>query len=128
MAFSDKVKQFFKTYWAAILAWAIIIVLVEVGLKYGFDEGILTLVALIVGFLGQAFAALVAWIGLVPLIGPIAAKVLSLPFIWLLNGIGYLATIVAIKRGYPKEVLNYRVLTITLLVGITIGYIIGKIL
>ncbi|HEY5614898.1 MAG TPA: hypothetical protein VIL52_02675 [Bacteroidota bacterium] len=128
MGFSDKLKQFLKTYWTAILAWVVIIVGVEIGLYYGFDEGILTLVALIVGFLGQAFAALIAWIGLLPLVGPIAAKVLSLPFIWLLNGIGYLVTIVAIKRGYPKEVLNYRVLTITLLVGITIGYILGKIL
>ena len=128
MGFFDKLKQFLKTYWTAILAWVVIIVGVEIGLYYGFDEGILTLVALIVGFLGQAFAALIAWIGLLPLVGPIAAKVLSLPFIWLLNGIGYLVTIVAIKRGYPKEVLNYRVLTITLLVGITIGYILGKIL
>ncbi|MCI0706303.1 MAG: hypothetical protein L0Y80_02295 [Ignavibacteriae bacterium] len=128
MAFLEKAKQFFKTYWTAILAWVIIIVGVEIGLYYGFDEGILTMIALIVGFLGQAFAALIAWIGLVPLIGPLAAKVLSLPFIWLLNGIGYLVTIVAIKRGYPKEVLNYRVLTITLLVGITIGYILGKVI
>jgi len=128
MGFFDKLKQFLKTYWTAILAWVVIIVGMEIGLYYGFDEGILTLVALIVGFLGQAFAALIAWIGLLPLVGPIAAKVLSLPFIWLLNGIGYLVTIVAIKRGYPKEVLNYRVLTITLLVGITIGYILGKIL
>ena len=128
MGFFDKLKPFLKTYWTAILAWVVIIVGVEIGLYYGFDEGILTLVALIVGFLGQAFAALIAWIGLLPLVGPIAAKVLSLPFIWLLNGIGYLVTIVAIKRGYPKEVLNYRVLTITLLVGITIGYILGKIL
>ncbi|HEX9829745.1 MAG TPA: hypothetical protein VGB10_05995 [Bacteroidota bacterium] len=128
MGFFDKLKQFLKTYWTAILAWVVIIVGVEIGLYYGFDEGVLTLVALIVGLLGQAFAALIAWIGLLPLVGPIAAKVLSLPFIWLLNGIGYLVTIVAIKRGYPKEVLNYRVLTITLLVGITIGYILGKIL
>ena len=111
-----------------MLAWVVIIAGVEIGLYYGFDEGILTLVALVVGFLSQAFAALVAWVGLVPLVGPIAVKVLTLPFIWLLNGVGYLVTIVAIKRGYPKEVLNYRVLTIVLLIGITIGYILGKII
>lgn len=128
MGFFHKLKLFVGNYRNAIAAWLTIIVLIEVGLYFGVDKNVLALAALIVGFLGEAFAALIAWIGLVPLIGPIAAKVLSLPFIWLLNGVGSLATIVAIKRGYPKEVLNYRVLTITLLVGITIGYVLGKLI
>lgn len=128
MKFFYKLKEFVSNYRNAIVAWLAIIVVIEIGLYLGVDKSVLALVALIVGFVGEAFAALIAWIGLIPLIGPMAAKVLSLPFIWLLNGVGSLATIVAIKRGYPKEVLNYRVLTITLLVGITIGYILGKII
>jgi hypothetical protein len=128
MAWFDKLKQFISNYRTALVAWLLIIVLVQVGLMYSVDKSMLALIALIVGFAGEAFAALVAWIALIPIIGPFAAKALSLPFIWLLNGVGYLATIVAIKRGYPKEVLNYRVLTITLLVGITIGYILGKLI
>jgi hypothetical protein len=78
--------------------------------------------------MGQAFTALVVWIGFVPLVGPILAKVLALPFIWLINGIGYLASIIAIKRGYSKDVINYQLITFSLLVGITIGYILGKII
>ncbi|MGH2568333.1 MAG: hypothetical protein ACRDGA_08340 [Bacteroidota bacterium] len=124
----QKAGQFISNYRNAIVAWLAIILLIPVGLAFGVDKSILALVALIVGFMGEAFAALVAWIALVPVVGPIAAKVLSLPFIWLLNGVGYLASIIAIKRGYPKEVLNYRVLTITLLVGITIGYVLGKLI
>jgi hypothetical protein len=54
------------------------------------------------------------------------AHVLSLPFLWLINGVGYVASIIAIKRGYSKDVLNYRVITITLLFGITFGYVLGK--
>lgn len=128
MSWFNRMKQFISNYRTALAAWLFIVVLVQVGLMYGVDKSILALIALIVGFAGEAFGALLAWIALVPFIGPIAAKALSLPFIWLLNGVGYLATIVAIKRGYPKEVLNYRVLTITLLVGITIGYILGKLI
>ncbi len=124
----QKLRQFFSNYRNAILAWVAIVVLIEVGLHFRVDKNLLALVALLVGFVGQAFAALVAWIGLVPLVGALVAKVLSLPFIWLLNGVGYLASIIAIKRGYPKEVLNYRVITITLLIGITIGYILGKLI
>lgn len=128
MEFFHKLKQFVSNYRNAIVAWLVIVGVVQIGLYFSVDKNVLALVALIVGFAGEAFAALLAWIGLIPLIGPITAKVLSLPFLWLLNGVGSLATIVAIKRGYPKEVLNYRVLTVTLLVGITIGYVLGKLI
>ena len=79
------------------------------------------------------FAALshvLAWglgiIGLVPIIGPLIVKVLSLSIIWLLNAVGYLVSFTAIKRGYSKDVLTYRGLTIALLTGIVIGYVIGS--
>lgn len=65
-------------------------------------------------------------IGLVPLIGPIIVKVLSFGFIWLLNAVGYLMSYIAIRRGYLRDVLTYRGLTMALLVGIVIGYIIAQ--
>lgn len=122
----NKVRQFLSNYRVAIVAWLLIIALVEAGLYYRVDKSILALAVLVVGILGQAFAALIAWVGLVPIVGPIIAHVLSLPFIWLLNGVGYLISIVAIRRGYSKDVLNYRVITIALLFGITFGYVLGK--
>ena len=73
---------------------------------------------------------MLAWglgiIGLVPIIGPLIVKVLSLSIIWLLNAVGYLVSFTAIKRGYSKDVLTYRGLTVALLVGIVIGYVIGS--
>ena len=124
----QKIRQFLFNYEYALVAWVIIGLLVVAGIYWGIDEHIIGAFVVLVGVVGQAFAALVAWIGFVPLVGPIIAKVLSLPFIWLLNGIGYLASLIAIKRGYSKDVVNYRVITVTLLVGITIGYVIGKVL
>jgi len=118
--------QFISNYRNAILAWVAIVAVIVVGFEAGIDKTVIGLVAVTVGLLGEAFAALMAWIALVPLVGPLIAKVLALPFFWLLNGIGYLASIVAIKQGYAKDVVNYRVLTITLLIGVTIGYILGK--
>jgi hypothetical protein len=64
----------------------------------------------------------------VPFIGPFVAKILVLPFIWLLNSIGYLLSLVAIKRGYSKDVLTYQGITVALIVGIIIGYILGKLI
>ena len=123
----QRIKQFVSNYRGPIVTWLLIGLLISFGLYFGIDEHILGAIVILLGILGQAFAALVAWIGLVPLVGPIIAKVLALPFIWILNGIGYLASAIAIKRGYTKDVLNYRVITVTLLVGITLGYVLGKI-
>lgn len=122
----NKIRQFLGNYRVAIVAWLLIIALIEAGYYFRVDKSVVALAVLLVGVLGQAFAALVAWIGLIPLVGPMVAHVLSLPFIWLLNGVGYLISIVAIRRGYSKDVLNYRIITIALLFGITFGYILGK--
>jgi len=120
--------QFVSNYRNALLTWVAIAAVIVIGFEVGIDRTVIGLIALTVGLLGEAFSALMAWIALVPLVGPLIAKVLALPFFWLLNGIGYLASIVAIKQGYAKDVVNYRVLTITLLIGVTIGYILGKLI
>jgi hypothetical protein len=65
-------------------------------------------------------------IALVPIIGPLIVKVLSIGFIWILNAVGYLVSLVAIKRGYSRDVLTYRGVTIAMIIGIVIGFIIGK--
>ncbi|HEY6951889.1 MAG TPA: hypothetical protein VI758_05745 [Bacteroidota bacterium] len=124
----SKLKDFYLKYEYAIIAWLIMVILSVCGFLIGIDKHVIGGVVILVGLLGQAFAALVAWIGFVPFVGPIIAKVLALPFIWLINGVGYLASLIAIKRGYSKDVINYRVITVALLIGITIGYILGKLI
>ena len=44
----------------------------------------------------------------------------------MLNAIGYAISVIAIRRGYSKDVLTYRGLTVALIVGIVIGYVAGK--
>ena len=51
---------------------------------------------------------------------------MSIGFIWLLNGVGYLVSYIAIKRGYAKDVLTYRGLTVAVIIGICIGFVLGK--
>ena len=105
-----------------------IIFLVWLGLKFNVDEKVIAGIALIFALLSGAFTWLVAIITLVPVIGPLVIKVLSIPLVWLINGIGYLVSYTAIKRGYSKDVLTYRGLTITLIVGIVIGFIIANLI
>lgn len=124
----SKWKEFFSNYENAIFTWFIIVGAIGLGIHFSVDRRIIAAVVILIGIAGHAFAALVAGISLVPLVGPLIAKVLTLPFIWLLNGIGYLVSVVAIKRGYSKEVINYRMATVTLIIGITVGYILGKLI
>lgn len=92
---------------------------------FNWDAKAVTAGVLIFGTVSQLFVWLIGIIGLIPIIGPLIVKVLSLSIIWLLNAIGYLVSFVAIKRGYSKDVLTYRGLTIALIAGIVIGYVIG---
>ncbi len=100
--------------------------LIATGIYLDWDARVLAGMAVLVGLVSGLFVWLVGLIGLVPLIGPIIVKVLSFGFIWLLNAMGYLAPYVAIRRGYSRDVLTYRGLTMALLIGIVIGYIVAQ--
>lgn len=123
-----KIGSFFRQFWKVILIWIAILIFIELGLQFGLDKKIIAVFAVIFGILGNAFAGLIAIIALVPIIGPLIVKVLSLPVFWLLNAIGYYVSVVAIKKGYSKNVINYRVITIIFLLGFTFGYLIAKLI
>ncbi len=106
--------------------WISLVLLVVVAYYRHWDARLVGGGALIVALLSNAIAWLAATISLVPILGPLIVKILALPFIWLLNAIGYVISVVAIRRGYSKDVLTYRGLTIALIVGIVIGYVVGK--
>jgi len=121
-------KFFFQAFRKTILTWALIIILVLIGLYLNVDKAVIGGAIVIIGIISQAFVGLLNIIGLIPIIGPIVAKVLALPFFWLINALGYFVSIVAIKRGYTKDVVNYRILTVVFLTGIVFGFILGKII
>jgi hypothetical protein len=111
-----------------ILLWAIIGLIVFIGIKLGIDKKIIGVAVAVFGFLTNAFTGLLTLIALVPIIGPLIIKVISLPIFWIINGIGYILSVVAVKAGYAKEILNYRLLTIVFLLGIVVGFILGSVL
>lgn len=102
--------------------------LIWLGERYNVDHRIIAGSVFVVGLVSNAFAWLLGVIALVPLIGPIIVKVLSIGFIWLLNAVGYFVSFVAIRRGYSKDVLTYRGLTVAVIIGIVIGYVLGKLI
>ena len=108
--------------------WLAIAALVGLGFHFNVDRSVIAGSVLVVGLVTNAFAWLLGIIALVPIIGPIIVKILSIGFIWLLNAVGYLVAYVAIRRGYSKDVLTYRGVTIALIIGIVIGFVLGKLI
>lgn len=97
-------------------------------LRHNVDQSVVAGSVVAIGLISNAFAWLLGLIALVPVIGPIIVKVLSVGLIWLLNALGYLVSYIAIRRGYSRDVLTYRGLTVALIIGIVIGFVIGKLL
>lgn len=124
----SNIKDFFRIYWRSIAIVSALAAMVAVGLLLKIDAKVVALFTVVVGLITNGFVALATLTSLIPLVGPLLVKVLSLPIFWLLNTTGYFASLVAIKKGFRAEVINNRLLTIMLLIGIVIGYIIGNIL
>jgi hypothetical protein len=122
------IKDFFLAFWKTIVIWLIIGIFVTLALHYEVDKTLIGAIVVVFGLVTQAFVGLISIIALVPFIGPIIAKLLALPIFWMINALGYFVSLVAIKKGYSKDVLNYRILTVVLLIGIVIGYILGKLI
>ncbi len=115
--------------WKWMLPLSIVLVLVVFAAwHFGWHAKAVTTGVVLLAAASHVFAWILGIITLVPIIGPLLVKVLSLSIIWLLNAVGYLVSYVAIKRGYSKDVLTYRAVTIALITGIVIGFILASLL
>lgn len=119
-------KSPWRDWRGMIPIWVLIGGAVYVAYTYNFDARLVAAAIILFGLATNAFVWLLGIVALVPWIGGPIVKILSLPFVWLLNALGYIVSFVAIKSGYTQQVLNYRVVTIALLVGVVVGYVLGK--
>ena len=115
-------------YVVMIFFWILMLEGARLALSYGIDKRAIAAGLVLGAIASHALAFLAGLVTLVPVAGPLIVKVLSIPVIWLLNSIGYIISMVAIRRGYSKDVLTYRGMTMALITGIVIGYIIGKLI
>jgi len=130
--FLRRLKQnvigFLQQNYKLLITWTIIIIAVIVGIHFRVDKGIIVVLVMIFGLFAEAFSGLIALLATVPVVGPIVAKLLTLPIFWIFNTLGYFVSLVAIKKGYKKEVINYRFVTMVFLTGFAVGFIIAKLL
>ena len=120
-SFFQTIKKHPKTISTVI----VIALFVYFMLKLELDVRAIAIITLVVGYITNVFAGLSILTASIPIIGPIIVKLFAIPFFWMLNLTGYFTSLVAIKKGYGKTVMSHRIITISLLTGIIIGYILG---
>ena len=102
------------------------------GLTYfGVDKILSTAIVALFGIFmevaRQVFSQAIFLIQSIPYIGPIVAKVIVWPFFITINAVAYLVTLILIRiKGY-KQVVHANVLTYVFLVGILVGFILGRV-
>lgn len=115
-----------------IAATILIMISVFYGLTYfGVDKILSTAIVALLGILmevvRQVFSQVIFIIQSIPYIGPIVAKVIVWPFFITINGIAYLVTLTFIRVRGVKEVANAKLLTAVFLIGILLGFILGRV-
>ena len=127
----NKITLVSKLKWK-ILVWIILMILLILaffyGHQYGINQRIIILITLVLGTFTQIFSGITSLIALIPFFGPFILKVISIPIFYILNAMGWVVSAVAIKKGYVNELSKSRTITLALLVGIIIGYILGNII
>ena len=127
----NKITLVSKLKWK-ILVWIILMILLGLtffyGHQYGINQRIVILITLVLGTFTQLFSGITSLIALIPFFGPFILKVISIPIFYILNAMGWVVSAVAIKKGYVNELSKSRTITLALLVGIIIGYILGNII
>ena len=120
--------SFIKIYRKRILVWILVIVMIGGALHFGIDKKIVLFITIVMGVFTQLFAGLGVLVGMIPWVGPLIIKVVSIPIFWVLNAMGYVVSGVAIKKGYATELAKSRIVTLSLLIGVILGYILGHLI
>ena len=121
-----------QSYKWKILFWIILFSLIGsaiiYGPEYGINQRIVVLITVVLGIFTQIFSGITSLIALIPFFGPFIIKVISIPIFYILNAVGWVVSGIAIKKGYATELARGRIMTLALLIGMIIGYIIGNLI
>jgi hypothetical protein len=121
-------KTLLKIYYRKIFFWIFLSTVFVFSIQYGIDKKIIVFIAFVIGVFTEVFVGLSAFIAAIPIIGPMIIKIVTIPVFWVFNAMGTLVSGLAIKKGYATELAKGRILTLALLIGMIIGYILGNLI
>ena len=116
------------SYRKKIVIWMVAGGLIFTASYYGIDKKLIVFTAFIIGVFTEIFTGIGVLVAAIPVVGPMIIKIVSIPIFWILNALGTLVSGIAIKKGYATELAKGRIMTLALLIGMIIGYIIGNLI
>ena len=119
-------RSLFNLYYKKIIFWILLTTAFILSTNYGVDKKIIVFIAFVISVFTEVFVGLSAFVATIPVVGPMIIKIVTIPVFWIFNAMGTLVSGLAIKKGYATELARGRVLTLALLVGTILGYIIGN--
>tara|TARA_B100000123_G_scaffold118339_1_gene87235 strand:+ start:491 stop:871 length:381 start_codon:yes stop_codon:yes gene_type:complete len=119
-------KSLFNLYYKKIIFWILLTTAFICSTNYGIDKKIIVFIAFVISVFTEVFVGMSALVATIPVVGPMIIKIVTIPVFWIFNAMGTLVSGLAIKKGYATELARGRVLTLALLVGTILGYIIGN--
>lgn len=121
-------RSFIKVYRKKFLGWFLALITISIALYYGVDKKVIVFTAFVISIFTEIFVGLGVLIAAIPIIGPLIIKVISIPIFLMLNAMGTVVSGIAIKKGYATEMARGKIITLALLIGIIIGYILGNLI
>jgi hypothetical protein len=128
MMYVPRIAIFWAQWRRTVIAMLATAIVALIGWLAGLEGRLLAAITTLVAILTSAFGGIIALIGLIPWLGPLVLKALSIPFLWIMNGAGYFTAIFLMRQGHSKAVLDSRILTYMLITGLVLGYILGKLI
>ena len=116
------------SYRKRIVIWMIAGGMIFTASYYGIDKKLIVFTAFIIGVFTEIFTGIGVLVAAIPVVGPMIVKIVSIPIFWILNALGTLVSGIAIKKGYATELAKGRIMTLALLIGMIIGYILGNLI
>ena len=116
------------SYRKRVVIWMIAGGMIFTASYYGIDKKLIVFTAFIIGVFTEIFTGFGVLVAAIPVVGPMIIKIVSIPIFWILNALGTLVSGIAIKKGYATELAKGRIMTLALLIGMIIGYIIGNLI
>ena len=121
-------QVWWKSWQAMVPVWLAIVGLSWWAIDSEVDASVIAGSVVVVGLVTNAFAWLLGLVALMPVIGPLIVTALTTGFLLLLNAVGAIVSFIAIKRGYAKDVLTWKGLTIAVIIGVVVGFVLGKLI
>ncbi len=124
---TPKFKEDLEIAVTILIMISVFYALIYLGVDKILTTAIVALLGIFMEIARQVFSQVIFIIQSIPYIGPIVAKVIVWPFFITINGIAYLVTLTFIRIRGVKEVTNAKLLTTVFLIGILLGFILGRV-